>query len=133
MRTWSWLRAGLIVLGASDVLIGAWAYLLPHYFYNDVPTVAMNPPFSQHFVSDVGAFYLSQAVVLALAAIAMEPRLVRAALAGYLTFALLHLVFHVTHLAGMPPHDAIGLTIALVLDAAIPAALLIIAGSRRRA
>ncbi len=133
MRARSWLTAGLIFLAAGDVLTGAWAYLLPHDFYNDVPTVAMSPPFSQHFVSDVGAFYLSQAVVLGLAAIAMERRLVRAALAGYLTFALLHLVFHVTHLAGMPAHDAIGLTTALVFDAAIPAALLIIAGSRRTA
>jgi hypothetical protein len=33
----------------------------------------------------------------------------------------------------MPAHDAIGLTTALVFDAAIPAALLIIAGSRRTA
>jgi len=129
----SWLRAGLIFFAAGDVLIGAWAYLLPHYFYRNVPTVALDPPFSQHFVSDVGAFYLAQAVVLGLAAIAMEPRLVRAALAGYVTFALLHLVFHVTHLAGKPPHDTVALTTALVLDAAIPAALLIIAGSRRRA
>jgi hypothetical protein len=63
----------------------------------------------------------------------MEPRLVRAALAGYVTFAVLHLVFHLTHLAGMPLHDAILLTTTLVLDAAIAAALLIIAGSRRRA
>ncbi len=99
MRTRSWLRAGMIVLG----------------------------------VSDVGAFYLSQAVVLGLAAIAMEPWLVRAALAGYVTFAVLHLVFHVTHLAGKLPDNAIGLTIALVLDAALPAALLIIAWSPRRA
>src|SRR5260370_12009456 len=132
MRARSWLRAGLIFRAAGDVLTGAWAYLLPHYFYNDVPTGARRPPFSQHFVSDVGAFYLSQAVVLGLAAIAMEPRLVRAALAGYVTFAVLHLVFHVTHLAGKPPADAIGLTIALVLNAAIPAALLIIAWSPRR-
>jgi hypothetical protein len=88
----------------------------------------MDPPFSQHFVSDVGAFYVSQGVVLVLAAIAMELWLVRAALAGYVTFAILHLVFHVTHLAGMPPHDAIVLVAALALDAAIPLTLLIMAG-----
>jgi hypothetical protein len=129
----SWLRAGLIFFAAGDVLTGAWAYLLPRSFYHDVPTVALDPPFSQHFVSDVGAFYVSQGVVLALAALAMERRLVRAALAGYVTFAVLHLAFHVTHLAGMPPHDAVGLTTALVLDAAIPAALLIIAESRGQA
>jgi hypothetical protein len=133
VRARSWLRAGLIFFAAGDLLIGAWAYLLPHSFYADVPTVALDPPFSQHFVSDVGAFYVSQGVVLALAAVAMERRLVRAALAGYVTFAVLHLAFHAAHLAGMPPHDAILLTIALVLDAAVPAALLIVAGSGGRA
>jgi hypothetical protein len=130
MRARSWVRAGLILFGVGDVLLGAFAYLLPHHFYNDVPTVSLDPPFSQHFVSDVGAFYLSQGVVLVLAAIVMEVWLVRAALAGYVTFAILHLVFHVTHLAGMPPHDAIVLVIALALDAAIPLTLLIMAGSR---
>jgi hypothetical protein len=132
MRARPWLRAALIFFAVGDLLIGAWAYLLPHYFYNDIPTVAMNPPFSQHFVSDVGAFYISQGVVLVLAAVAMERRLVRAALAGYVTFAVLHLVFHTTHLAGMPAHDSILLTTALVLDATIPAALLIVAESGGR-
>jgi hypothetical protein len=133
VRAQSWLRAGLIFFAAGDVLIGALAYLLPRSFYDDVPTVALDPPFSQHFVSDVGAFYLSQAVVLAAAAIVMERRLVRAALGSYLTFALLHLVFHVSHLAGMPASDAVGLTTALILDAAIPAAFLIVACSPQRA
>jgi hypothetical protein len=133
MRARSWVRAGLIFFGVGDVLFGVFAYLLPHHFYNDVPTVAMDPPFSQHFLSDVGAFYVSQGVVLVVAAIVMEHVLVRAALAGYVTFAILHMVFHVTHLAGMPPHDAILLVIALALDAAIPVALLIIAGSPRTA
>lgn len=132
MRARSWVRAGLIFFAVGDVLLGAFAYLLPHHFYNDVPTVAMDPPFSQHFVSDVGAFFVSQGVVLAAAAIAMERRLARAALAGYATFAILHLLFHVTHLAGMPPHDAIVLVIVLVLDAAVPLALLIVAGRPAR-
>ena len=132
MRARSWVRAGLIFFGAGDVLIGAFGYLFPHHFYNDIPTVAMDPPFSQHFVSDVGAFYISQGVVLVLAAIVVELWLVRAALAGYATFAILHLVFHASHLAGMPPHDAIVLVIALVLDVVIPLALLILAGRPAR-
>jgi hypothetical protein len=100
--------------------------------HNDIPTVAMDPPFSQHFVSDVGAFYISQGVVLVLAALVMELWLVRAALAGYATFAILHLVFHASHLSGMPPHDSIVLVIALALDAVIPLALLTVAGRPAR-
>jgi len=32
------------------------AYLLPRNFYDDVPDVTLDPSFSHHFVSDVGAF-----------------------------------------------------------------------------
>ena len=47
MRAGSWLRAGLIFLAIGGAGIGSWAYILPHHFYNDVLTVAMDPPFSQ--------------------------------------------------------------------------------------
>jgi hypothetical protein len=127
MEARSWLRVGVLLLGVGDVAIGAWAYLLPHTFYNNVPTVAMDPPFSQHFVTDVGAFFVAQGVVMVAAAIIMEYRLVCVALAGYLTFAILHIVFHGTHLQGMPTRDAIGLVIALALDVAFPVVLLIVA------
>ena len=56
-----------------------------------------------------------------------------AALAGYLTFAVLQLVFHASHLAGMPAHDATGLVAALALDVAFPALLLVIVGTAKRA
>lgn len=129
MRARWWLRAGLILLSVSDAVTGAWAYLLPHSFYRDVPTVDLDPPFSQHLMSDVGAFYVSQAVVLIAAAVIMERRLVRVALAGCLTFTVLHLLFHVTHLTGKPAPDAAGLVVALALNAAVPAALFVVAGA----
>jgi hypothetical protein len=127
MRARSWVRSGLIFLAVGEVVLGGFAYLGPRNFYNDIPTVAMDPPFSQHFVSDIGAFFVAQGVMMAAAAIIMEHRLVRAALASYLTFAVLHLAFHASHLAGMPRADAIGLVIALSLDVVVPAAMLIAA------
>jgi hypothetical protein len=51
---------------------------------------------------------------------------------GYLTFAVLHLVFHASHLARMPAHDATGLVIALALDVAFPALILVTAGRAKR-
>jgi len=87
----------------------------------------MDPPFSQHFVSDVGAFFVSQGVVMAAVAIFIEYRIVRTALAGYLKFAVLHLVFHTTHLEGMPTPDAIALTTALALAVVLPVVLLVVA------
>jgi hypothetical protein len=41
-------------------------------------------------------------------------------------------VFHASHLAGMPAHDAIGLVIALALDVAFPALILVTAGMAKR-
>jgi hypothetical protein len=131
---WSrrWLRAALTFLAAADLAIGAWAYLAPHSFYTGIPTVDMDPPYSQHLMTDVGAMFVAQGVVLVVAAIVMDTLVTRAALAGYLTFAVLHLVFHVRHLAGMPAHDAIGLVVALAVDVAFPALILVTAGTARR-
>ena len=50
----------------------------------------------------------------------------------YLTFAVLHLVLHASHLAGMPARDAIGLVTALALDVAFPALVLLTAGRAKR-
>jgi hypothetical protein len=125
MRPRSWLRAGLVILAATDLALGAFAYLFPRSFYNDVPTVSADPPFSQHLLTDIGAFFLAQGVVMAAAAIIMERWLVRVALVGYLTFAVLHLVFHATHLAGMSAGSATALVTGLSADVALPAVLLI--------
>lgn len=46
------------------------------------------------------------------------------ALAGYLTFAVLHAIFHASQLSVMPLHDVIGLSVALAFDIAMPAVLL---------
>lgn len=124
MRARWWLRAGLIVLAAANLVPGVWAYLFARSFYDDVPTVSADPPFNQHLMSDVGAFFLALGVVLVAAAIVMEHRLIRAALASFLTFAVLHLVFHATHLSGMSRAGATGLVIALAVEAALAAVLL---------
>lgn len=120
-----WLRTGLGFLAAGDIAIGAWAYLAPGSFFDDVPTVSTLPPFNAHLVSDVGAFFISQGVVLAAAAVIMQRRLTAIALCGYLSFAVLHLIYHYRHLAGMADREATGLVVALALSIVVPAALLI--------
>lgn len=47
-----------------------------------MPTVSADAPFNQHLMSDIGAFFLAQGVVMAAAAMVMEGRLVRVALSG---------------------------------------------------
>lgn len=127
IRARAWLRAGLVLLALLDGLQGAWAYLAPRSFYDDVPTVSMYPPYSQHFVSDVGGLQLAMTVLMASAAVLMQRRLVIIALAAFQVYALTHLIFHLTHLMGMTGADLVLNTAGLGVVAAIPAALLIIA------
>jgi hypothetical protein len=127
LRARAWLRAGLVFLALLDGIQGAWAYLAPRSFYDDVPTVSMYPPFSQHFVSDFGGLQLAMTVVMGAAAVLMERRLAISALIAFLAYALTHLIFHLTHLMGMTGAPLVLNTTGLSVVAAIPAALLIIA------
>jgi hypothetical protein len=123
MRAWPWLRAALLLLTLSQVVVGTWQLLLPRSFY-DLYWVELLPPYNEHLMRDVGALNLALAVVLGASALIMERRLVSTALLAYLTFAAYHLVFHVTHLENFPQADAIAQTSALALGVAFPLLLL---------
>jgi hypothetical protein len=122
-----WLRAGLTLLAAQGLLVGAWAYLAPRSFYTDLSTISTDPPFNEHFVSDIGGLNLALAVVVAFAVYHLEYRQVRAALAAFLTFAATHLLLHMTHLSRVTTTEAIMLVFSLSVDVAIPVALLVLA------
>jgi hypothetical protein len=127
MQARAWLRAGLILLALLNGIQGLWAYLSPHSFYNDVPTVSMYTPFSEHFVSDFGGLQLAMTVVVGAAAVLMERRLTFVALAAFLVYMVTHLIFHLTHLIGMTGGYLALNTVGLGLVPAIPVALLIVA------
>jgi hypothetical protein len=126
MRARAWLRAGLVLLGLLNGTQGLWAYLFPHSFYNDVPTVSTYAPFSEHFVTDFGGLQLAMTAVVAAAAIFMERRLTLVALTAFLVYAATHLIFHVSHLAGMTGGYLALNTAGLGLVAVLPAVLLIL-------
>ncbi|UOY00420.1 hypothetical protein [Blastococcus sp. PRF04-17] len=120
------LRAGLVLLAAVEWVLGLWTAFLPRSFYEDVPTVDLTPPFSEHLMRDVGGATLGLAIALTAAAIWLERRLVVVALLAYLAFALPHLVFHVAHLEHATPLEA---TVLVALQAGavvLPLALLAI-------
>jgi hypothetical protein len=121
-----WLRAGLVLLTALQAGIGGWQYFAPHAFYTGVPTVAADPPYNEHLMTDVGGLGLALTVVLGAAALFMERNLIRAALAGYLVYTVTHLVFHTTHLSGLPGADPVLLTIGLALLPAVAMGLLVL-------
>jgi hypothetical protein len=90
------LRAGMWFMTVIELAVGVVATLTPRVFYHHVPWVDLAPPFSEHLMRDYGAMNLALGLVFAVAAITMDSRMVRTALAAYLLFAVPHLLFHVT-------------------------------------
>ena len=127
-----WQRAGLTVLALITLIAGAWQYFAPRSFYTDVPTVAADPPFNQHLMTDVGGLGLALALVLGAAAVTMDRLLIRVALAAYLVYSISHLLFHITHLTGLSAGGAAFLVTSLTLLPVLALALLILATRARR-
>jgi hypothetical protein len=86
----------------------------------------MLPPYNEHLMRDVGSGTLAFVLVLAVAAVTMERRIVRTALAANLVFTVPHVVFHATHLAGFPLVDAVTQTLTLSVGVLVPAVLLVL-------
>ena len=109
-----WLLAGL---AASAAVPGAWALLAPRSFYLDFPGtghwVARLPAYSEHLVTDAGAFYLAFALLFAWAAIRPARALVAPLAAAWSLFSVLHLSWHSAHLEAFGTADAVAQTASL--------------------
>jgi uncharacterized protein YciI len=117
-------RAMLALLCLNALVLGALAAFAPHTFYDDFPFfshwVELLPPYNEHLVTDVGGLYLALAVVFGWAAWSLDRTLVRAACAGFLLAAVLHLIFHASHLEGFGTADGIAEIAALAALLAPP-------------
>jgi hypothetical protein len=72
------------------IVTGAWAFLAPKSFYDQV---AVFPPYNRHFLHDGGAFALGLGATLVFAMVTRWDAL-RVALAGTGVAAALHVVAH---------------------------------------
>jgi hypothetical protein len=124
------LRAGLWLLTALTAATGVLTTFLPRVFYDDIPWVALNPPYSEHLMRDFGAMNLGLALTIGVAAATMHPLLVRTALGAYLLFSIPHLHFHATHLEGFTTTEAATELVVLAVTVALPVVLLSL--TRRR-
>jgi hypothetical protein len=93
--------------------------------------VAMLPPYNQHLMTDLGGLNLALALVLGVAAVSLDRLLVRAVLGGYLLYAVPHLVFHSTPLAGFGTFAATVQTTLQVIVALLPLGLLALTRTTR--
>lgn len=96
------LRAGLVLMALAEGLPGVWAAVAPGSYYAAFPTpgrawLTMFPPFNEHLVRDFGLMLLQFAVVLAYAAVRLEPRFARVIVSATLLYNVPHLIYHQLH------------------------------------
>ena len=122
-------RIALVVIGVGSVLVGAWAQAFPRSFYDDFPGlgrvwVAVDGPYNEHLVRDVGGLNLGLAFVAAAALVTGSVLVARVAGGAALLFGGPHLLYHLLHLDPFDTDDAVSMAVSLSL--AVLAALLVL-------
>ncbi|MET0727001.1 MAG: hypothetical protein ABWZ76_01750 [Acidimicrobiales bacterium] len=110
----------LVVIAAGSALVGVWALGFPRSFYDDFPGtgrvwVAVDGPFNEHLVRDVGGLNLGLAFVAVLALVTGNVVVARAAGGAALLYGLPHLTYHALHLDGFDTSDAVAMVGSLAL------------------
>lgn len=115
-------RIALVVIAGGSLVVGVWAQGFPRSFYDDFPGmgrvwVAVDGPFNEHLVRDVGGLNLGLAFVAILALLTGSAAVARAAGGAALLFGVPHLVYHATHLDGFDTGDAVAMLTSLAMAA----------------
>ncbi len=115
------VRAGLLVLAFPQLAIGVWALVSPSGWYGTFPGAGKHwlplyGSFDSHLATDVGSTFLALGVLLVLAAIWMDRRLVLAAAIAYLVYQVPHTIFHWANDSVLASGDQIANGIALGLS-----------------
>jgi len=107
-------RIALVVIAGGTAVVGVWAQLFPRSFYDDFPGagrvwVAVDGPFSEHLVRDVGGLNLALALVAIVALVTGSVLLARVAGGAALVYGVPHLVYHASHLDAFNTGDKVAL------------------------
>ena len=124
-------RVLLIVIAFSNGVVGLWASIAPQSFYDDFPSagrhwVALDGPFNEHLVRDVGTLNLALTGVVIAALLRPSRYLVQVVAGAALINSLPHLLYHATHLDPYGSADKVALVGSLSLAALAPIALLVV-------
>jgi len=125
-----WTKALLGYLAATGMPIGLWQLLWPRSFYDEFPGfgrawVAVDGPYNEHLVRDVGSGTLALAVLAVFALVRPSALLVRAVALGVLVAQVPHVVYHVAH-AGLLPTTADRILNTVLLGSGIAVSLLLL-------
>jgi hypothetical protein len=123
-------RVLVVIVGVGNAVVGLWAAVAPHSFFDDFPGagrhwVAVDGPFNEHLVRDVGVLNLALAAV-ALAVLLRPSRYLIQVLAGAeLVYTLPHLLYHAAHLDLFDTSDKVALMVSLAITVLAPIGLLL--------
>lgn len=121
-------RVSLLLVGIPQLAIGAWALLSPRGWYDDFPGGGREwlppyGPFNEHFAVDIGSTFLALGVLLVLAAVWLERRVVIAAVVAYLVYQVPHYGYHVGAddrlSSGDQVLNAVGIGLAVLASAGV--------------
>jgi hypothetical protein len=122
------VRPGLGLLCGLYLWWGLWAWTAPRHFFDTFPGLGHHwtagyPPYNEHLVADLGASFLTLALLTGVAA-AIDDRRVRwTVLAAVGVFNLLHLSFHAAHAGRLTGLDFAVSVVALALGVLAPVLL----------
>jgi hypothetical protein len=131
VRTVVW--AGLAALAVTGLVVGVWAAFAPRSFYDDFPGgglvwVAVDGPYNEHLVRDVGELNLALTAVTVVAIVTMARAAAVAAALGWLVYQVPHLLYHVRHTdVFADTTDKVTSIVALALGVALPLIVLVAA------
>jgi hypothetical protein len=123
-------RVLLVVLLVGDLFVGVWAAVAPQSFYDSFPGggrvwVAVDGPYNEHLVRDVGTLYLAIGM-LTIAALIRPIRYFVVMIAGaHLVAGVPHFVYHMAHLDLLGSSDKVGEAFSLGLGVVAAAILLV--------
>jgi hypothetical protein len=125
-------RVVLVVLALMAAYVGLWALFGPGSFYANFPGgsrhwVAVDRPFNEHLVRDVGALYCGLCVLTVAAVVGFERAAVRTAGLVWLVFGVPHLAYHLAHLGVYGGLDRV-LNVVALGGTLLLAALLVLPG-----
>ena len=115
-------RIALLVILLGSLVVGLWAQAFPRSFYDDFPGagrvwVAVDGPFNEHLVRDVGGLNLALAFVAGFALVTGSVLVARAAGGAALLFGVPHLLYHATHLDPFDAPDVVSMLVSLTVAA----------------
>jgi hypothetical protein len=125
-------RFSLSAVAVGGIVVGAWALFAPSSFYSEFPGmgrhwVAIDGPYNEHLLRDVGGLNLALALVTIVAEVRLTPTIVASVSAAWLVYSVPHLIYHATHQGMLESSDYVFEIVSLSVNVVLPAIVLFMA------